>query len=537
MKFEGASRFPTRNFPYHRNASGLSRDGLADPLKDIPTGAAARFILGIDRKASVLDPRAEASPVNDAFAKLVLAPGHRPETLLELLAVLDAVVGPDALPDQRIYRVADGGQIAWDPSTADLDRHLRLVVTRHREQDAEIFVSTAPPFNSSGIFLQVFAWDPVAGAYNFYERRSGTWSWAGNSWHSLRAPTRGRGPFDSHVNGGPVMKELKVPWLHWHSQASPIQDEIFAPDDPLRSDTLYHSSQVKGAEDLELIVRSGTSRWTKSRFDREAQNGILSNAQSFLRQVVTTTTVNLTSSPQQSASLAPDELLRLPTTFFLNTECLVDELNIPANIQRLKVPGAFYTNCLSRYAVQRQDGGVVVQGDVDFAFAVPEPSLEDRVILAGLLGRGVLSRRLAACLLMVDFQNPIFSRKREYLLRFFPTQMKLDGSGEALFVQAVRDPGGEMGAEFLSLWDVDPSGWEQSFATMIETHWTKLTEKLGTADGFDEIFRLAESRRRQFRKRPLSEFGLTLPIASTLAITDFLRMDVDAHVLPDPEEA
>jgi len=105
----------------------------------------------------VLDPRAEASPVNDAFAKLVLAPGHRPETLLELLAVLDAVVGPDALPDQRIYRVADGGQIAWDPSTADLDRHLRLVVTRHREQDAEIFVSTAPPFNSSGIFLQVFA--------------------------------------------------------------------------------------------------------------------------------------------------------------------------------------------------------------------------------------------------------------------------------------------------------------------------------------------------------------------------------------------
>lgn len=82
MKFEGASRFPTRNFPYHRNASGLSRDGLADPLKDTPTGAAARFILGIDRKASVLDPRAEASPVNDAFAKLVLAPGHRPETLL-----------------------------------------------------------------------------------------------------------------------------------------------------------------------------------------------------------------------------------------------------------------------------------------------------------------------------------------------------------------------------------------------------------------------------------------------------------------------
>lgn len=76
MKFEGASRFPTRNFPYHRNASGLSRDGLADPLKDTPTGAAARFILGIDRKASVLDPRAEASPVNDAFAKLVLAPGH-----------------------------------------------------------------------------------------------------------------------------------------------------------------------------------------------------------------------------------------------------------------------------------------------------------------------------------------------------------------------------------------------------------------------------------------------------------------------------
>ncbi|NKJ37368.1 hypothetical protein [Rhizobium sp. SG570] len=536
MTFDGTPRFPTRNFPYQRRASGLSRDGLADPLNDIPPDAVARFILGIDGTASLLDPGAEASPVNDPFAKLVLAPGHRPKTLLELLAILDSIVGTDALPEQRIYRVADGGQIAWTVSTADLDRHLRLVVTRHREQDAEVFVSTAPPFNSNSIFLQVFAWDPVAGAYNFYERRNGTWSWAGNSWHSLEPPTRGRGPFDSHVNGAPVMKELKVPWLHWHSQASTIQDEIFAPDDPLRSDTLYHSSQVKGAEDLEHIVRSGTSRWTKSRFDRDAQDGVLANARSFFRQVVTTTTVNLTSSPQQSASLGPDELLRLPMTFFVNTDCLLEELNIPANIQRLKIPGSFYLNCLNQYAVQRQDGGVVVPGDVDFAFVVPEPPLEDRVILAGLIERGALSRRLAACLLMVDFQNPIFSRKREHLLQFFPDRMKLDGTDEASFAQAVRDGGGAIGAEFLSLWSVDAGGWEQSFATMIETYWMKLTEKLGTQDGFDEIFQLAESRRRQFRKRPLSEFGLTLPIASTLDIPVFLRIDADAHVLPDPEK-
>nr|WP_245508940.1 hypothetical protein [Bradyrhizobium nanningense] len=531
------SRFPTRQYPYRVPTSGVALGTIRDPLADAKVGDVVRFFLGRDDEPIVLTQEAVSRDLNDPFGHLVLGAGHRPTNLQDVLKILDQATGPDALPEQRLYRVADGGQIAWSSETAKLDRHLRLVVTRHRGQDAELFISTAPPFDSPDIFLQIFAWDPKSAAYNFYERRRGVWSWAGSSWEALEEPTRGHGPFDSHINGGPVMKELKAPWMHWHSQAAPIGDEMLAPDDPLLADAFYHGTDLKGGEDLELLVRSGIARWTKSRFDRFVVGGRLTYAKGFFRQISTTTTVNIACSPQQSASLSDEDVLRLPTTFFLNSDCLVDELKLEVSLARLKAPAAFYRASCKKHGVRLKDGEVTLEKDTYFAFPIPEPSFEDEMVLRELLARGVLSRRLAIALLSLDFPNPVFSERRAALLEFMPSDSALDGGAglDKLFSDAVRaspraaDPASPE-SEFLRFWDKPAGSGEVELVERIQAYWKAIGEKISTSDGFDDVFRLAESRRRQFRKRPLSEFDLTLPCAANLEIPTPLRMTESGHI-------
>ena len=535
------TRFPTRQYPYRQAGTVRTLAAAEDPLGTVTANAVVRFFLGQDVAPVIIDPATIPDLLHDPFAALVLAPGHRPQSLAAVLAVLDDAVGPAAVPGQRVYRVADGGQIAWTEETAGLDRHLRLVVTRHRDEDADLLISSAPPADSETMFLQIMAWDPQQGGYNFYERRRAIWSWVGSSWQALEPETRGRGPFDSHVNGGPVMKELKLPWLNWHSQAVPLRDDFFAPNDPLRTDVFYHAGPpagLRGAEDLELIVRAGIARWTAARFDRRTQNDTLEQAPEFIRQLLTTTTVNLVSSASETASLGDDDTIRLPTTFFLNTDAIVDELMLPAALSRLKVAGAFYRACLQRYAVRLQDGGTSLDRDSFFAFAVPEAALEDRAVLSLLLKRGAVSRRLALSLLLVDFPNPVFSEVRAALMAYVPDELRLDGGADldARFAAAVRAStgagvAGSAEAAFLDLWDLPAESWEADLARRIEAYWAAVTARLQTAAGFDDVFRLAESRRRQFRKRPLAEFGLTLSVATALCIPDPLRMTEQADVV------
>ena len=528
------STFPTRQYPYRVLPPGVTFE-RRDPLEGIAEGVVTRFFLGADERAVELEAAYLSTHVNDPFARIVLMAGKRPKTLLDLLAALDAAPGDDRLPEQRLYRVADGGQIPWSAATAALDRHLRLAITRHRNEDAEVLISTAAPFDSASIFLQVFAWDPVAGAYNFYERRRGIWCWTGSSWEALSAPTRGEGPFDSHVNGNPVMKELKLPWMHWDSQAAPLLDDCLAPNDPLRTDPLYKSNN-RGGEDLERLVRSGIGRWTDSRFARFGKEAGLEKAEDFLRHVLTTTTVNIVSSSDASAALSAGDRLRLPTTFFVNADSLIEDLRLPAVLRRLSVDAAFYLDALSRYRVRLQDGAFSLEQDSQFAFAVPESALEDRAVVAQLLRRGYLSRKLGAAMLMVDFAMPIFSERREALLRYVPEKIGAHAPDDldTTFVAAVQASSqaamsDSAEAEFLALW-ATPGDWEKTFSLKLEAFWQALQTSLSSQDGFDGIFRLAEYRRRQFRRRPLAEFGLTLPVATALDLPPRMRMTDQATI-------
>jgi len=482
----------------------------------------------------------------DPFAELLLKRGIFPLTLRALLAALNAAAGdPQGLPQQQVFLAADGGRIPWTPETAELNRLFRFVIIRLRDGDARLMVSASSVLDSETQFIQIIGWDLANRVYHFYERRGGTWLWAGNSWHSLQDVTRGRGPFDSHVNGALVMKELRPPWNNWHSMDAHIPEAALAPDDPLRAEPLFLARDSAHRLENE-VVEPGIRRWNTVRLDAAITtdpNGdlILANIPQLLRQVLETTTVNLASSMQQSAGITNESELTLPPTFFLNTVALLDTLGLAPDIAPIRVPGRLYRAALARYDFALSDGTSRVPGDTFFAFLVPEPSLEDLDILAQLVRRRLLSERFAACLLMVDFPNPVCSARRARLMPYVPATIRaaatsgaagLGGVLEASFVAAVEaaaEPGSSA-AEFLAHWRLSATAWRPHFEARIADYFFRLSALARTEVGFDSWVQLAESRRRAFRKRPLAEFRLTTPTTNIPPDAPPLEMVEDGTV-------
>ena len=164
------------------------------------------------------------------------------------------------------------------------------------------YVSTTLPFDSTEAFLQVIGWDPKAGAYQFYDRRDGAWIWAGSSWEALDPLCRGKGPFDSHVNGSLNMKELKIPWLHWHSMSAGIRDEVLAPND--RFALIPCGSRARALTCWSRTsFRPGIVRWQNARFAACVTENRLTRLPEFMRQVLETLAVNIASTAVVSCTI------------------------------------------------------------------------------------------------------------------------------------------------------------------------------------------------------------------------------------------
>lgn len=536
--------FPTRNYPY-RSSSLLEDEGLADAVEEQPksleTGKIYRFVLGLDEMPGQMNEDEIRNLLCDPFAELLLKRGNFPLSTRKLLTSLNVFNdSEEGLPIQKVFLVADGGQLSWTPETDDLDRLLRFVITRQRGNEPNLLVSshTVADSESNEHFLQLLAWDAKNKVFNFYERRLGTWIWAGNSHHALAPETRGQGPFDSHVNGALVMKELRTPWHNWHSQAVSIQDSALAPDDPLRNDELF-TGKI-GAEELEIFVRAGIRRWNQARFDHyiSEDKKILHNVSFLMKQVIDTTTVNLTTSIQRSKQITENKVLNLPSSFFINLEAFENELGLELDLSPISISGKFYQDSLIKYDFTLTDGNFSFKGDSFFAFLVPEPSFEDISILSLLLEKKLISSRFAACLLMIDFQNPVFSPRRKKLLKYIPEDANLKIGGDVLsdietkFVASLENSESDAEfdspqKEFLENWKLPENDWKQVFAEKINDYFAQLGEKAKTENGFDDWVRLADSRRREFRKRKLAEFRLTTPTTNIPNDTPFLQMNSD----------
>ena len=392
--------------------------------------------------------------------------------------------------------------------------------------------------------MQIIGWDAVHEVFHFYERLQGTFFWAGMSQHALEDATRGCGPFDSHVNGALVMKELRSPWLHWHAPQAGINEEAFAPDDPLRNDPVFRARVT--AERLETeVVRPAIRRWNEARVRKAVgDDGVWRNVQHFLRQAVCDTTVNLVTSETASRILRDDELLQPPVSFFLNRDVLFDSLDlVPDDVaaSTIAVPGRLYRQCLVRYDVHRSDGALRLDGDAHFAFLVPEPAFEDTDLIAAMLQAGLITERFIACLAMIDFSNPVFSERRATLLRYVPEVASGANAGEDMqnqFVAALdaaiaedRDGAARPGSveqEFLANWS--EADFRTAFRRRIAEYFLALQDGASNADVVDGWFRLVEHRRRRFRDRRLAEFKLTTPRTNIPDDAPAVRMNVQGRV-------
>jgi hypothetical protein len=524
--------FPTRSQGY----------GALSLLADVPllAGRIYRQVVGIDDHPFAMDEGEAAAQLGDPFGALILRAGVFPMTLEQLLGALDQFNdGPGGLPEQDVFVVGDGSQIPWTPETADIDRKLRFAIARGRVGQTELMISTGTNLRSDEMFLQLLAWNPEKRVYNYYLRRKPTWVWVGHSLFAFDERARGKGCFDSHVNGSLVMKERKAPWLHWHSVRASI-DQALAPDDPLRDEVLF--KQRKSAHVLQTkVVEAGVTRWTEERMKVAlSQPGKVVNVQQLFRHLLLTTSVNLVTSENESMDIKPEDHLRLPLSFFLNSDALFDIVGLEPNIGIPEIFGSLYLQSLREFDVHlATDSRRIRSGDVHFAFAAPESAFEDLSVIQQLVARNVISRRLAACFLMVDFPNPVFSERRGALLRYIPDTAELATATSGLdnvIAAAIVDGAAGLGqdspeAEFMKNW-IEPD-WKKQFEKRIETYFGAIQARLSDWPGFSDIVRLAESRRRRCRKMALLEFDLTLPRTNIPASAPNLRMTEDAHIVPE----
>lgn len=501
----------------------------ADPVLEAARPAAVqaaeapvlfRFLHGQDAKPTAMTT-AEVAQLGDAFTQYVLLRGGAaiPLTLADLVTAIESAPAP-GFSRRKMFMVDEGAAPHGDNPAFELNARLVFTWSTSDADPPDILVSTVAAAGNPRSLLQLIAWSEKDGAFHYFERKDGAWGWAGNSFHALSAPTRGQGPFDSHINGSLVMKELKAPWSHWHSADSHIPRSLFGSDSEFNTDPLFQD--LDGAESLEGIVRSGIGRWTAGRFARHLAGATLTSLPDYLRQVLWCTSVNLVSSTRSFHDRSAQRF-DLPPTFFFDADgldFLVSQLDPAADVlpsERLTVEAGLYRTAVGDAGLHIFDDAKPphqVPGDTNFAFLVPERAAEDQVIVRALVTREVLSARLALCLLLVDFANPVFSPRRAALMRHVPASVAAGAHGAALdsaFIETVTTsaPPSSPEAELLDLWN-SPDILKRT-GDMLGSYNTAVGQRLQSPEGVADLLRLAGSRRQVLTTtRSLFEFHATL---------------------------
>lgn len=481
-----------------------------------------RFIVGADPVPRALS-QAEVRALGDSFASLLLARGRVPRSGEQVLAMIKAAAPANSpLKKHSSFVLGEGSQLASTAESAGVDRTMRFVLTIGTGPNGPDIMFSVPDPKLPNL-IELMAWDHKQGGFNYY-RSTGDgamWMLAGNSRDAVRDASRHKGVFESHRSGAPLMKELKTPWINWHSPAANIPDTAFAADDPRRTHDWFVNKEPGGGLTFEFeAARPAMTRWAKARFAKlRTSGGTVTRPRHFMEQILDSPAVNLVTTHVESKALVPDDQLDLPATFFVDSEGLADVLGLAAP-PAFTVSGRIYAKCLQKFDVRMDDGdGFVAKGDTHFCFLVPERAFEDQVVLREVVDMGLVTRRLAACLLMVDPWNPVFSDRRRALLKHVPATATVKkrkstlsrDMANAILAAAKIAPAGTPEKEFAARWQTG-AGFKAAFNTLLTNYYAALTAKLKTQAGFEAYFRLADDRRRDFRARTrLAEFPLLLP--------------------------
>ena len=458
-----------------------------------------RFVVGIDDGPVELAGDEAAALLGDPLATLLLLRGRFPRTGGELVAELKRAADErDPLQRVTTFVVGEGSQIPFSDATAGVDRGLRFLAACGVVGRPDVIISTPGPDDR---LVEAMAWDRVLGGFNFYRTVAGAWVFAGNSRAAFEQVTAGKGPFESHVNGNVLMKELRKPWIHWHSPDAGIFATAFAPGDGRRAHAWF--TDAEGADVFEkAVAKPAIRRWTKARFEARAEPPAR-----VLAQIVQTRTVNLVTSHIESRrAVSSGEDVDLPQTFFVDSEGLVEVLGLAAP-PPLSMAAAHYARTLETFDFALRADGFEQPGDTHFAFMVPERAFEDRAALESAIESGLVTPRLAACLLMVDFANPIFSARRGSLLAHapqVPDAQFAQATADAILLAAAATAPASPEREFAELWAAEDD-WPARADARLAEYYDAITVHLATQEGADDYTRLADSRRARIRAMPVFE--------------------------------
>jgi len=502
---------------------------------DAEPSSLRRFLVGWDEKPQAMDAAEIEAELNDPFAVELLRAGEFPSSGEDLLARLDAAVAPDhplAAATQQSFVVAEESQVVKD-SAAAVDRRLRFLLARGEGPDGpDLMISTSRPDSPS---VEVMAWDDRKGGFNYYRTILGTvgsWVWAGNSRHAWEPGTRSSGPFESHPTGNLLFKELKLPWVHWHSPRATMDQLDLAAGDEVAQHPWF--TEKLGAYVLEdSVAKLAITRWNRRRLGQIAEAGAVADPTQVIERLLGSLeprrfTVNLVSSQDSQPALGGLGQVSLPGTFFADLDVLADVFKLARPKAPFGVSAQTYRDTLAEFGVTVRDregpepgADFERAGDTHFLFVVPERAFEDVDFIRQLVTPrlevgenqlGLVSERLAGCLLMVDFPNPVFSDRRASLLDHVASGPLPAGEWEA-FSQLLGDTIAAAATgtaptaaelEFAELWGAG-EGWKGLANQRLEVYYERLGEKLGTPEGFRDVFRLAEERRNRVRKMPISE--------------------------------
>jgi len=362
--------------------------------------------------------------LDDPFAQVVLnnSTGSCPTKADDVLALLKAKAGAT----DSVFVVSEMGDdakgstsyrfVISQPTSIPAPAGSTTPATTTKQEELFVSVLGSPDGIEQGL-VEVISFSRAKGAYNYYSVEGGRWTLMGDGTQITPGTEPKFRCAGCHTSGGPVFKELQLPWNNWNSFKFRLPTPgTQAPDFKALFD------RKAGAESFEGIVVTGAKLWAKSRADLVLGGKKPGeNLKSLMKQVMCEVgEPNLISTKSNHTKrfdpIAPATSLNVPPSMLLNPVLNsggevgfgnVISMNV-TKLSSISLTGSVYVSAL----VANGQTLASAKGDTMFGLFVPERSFADSMMTEELVKRGILDKDVATDVLMTDFTNPVFSKAR-----------------------------------------------------------------------------------------------------------------------------
>jgi hypothetical protein len=364
-----------------------------------------------------------AGLLGDPLAKLAFGTGEScPNTFPD---VVEKLLASEKCSGHRSMLVSETAQLLGEPTDYRSVTFMDCEV--EDGQQGQVFFSTFGIRPASDLAktkipenAEMFAFDPVAGVFNYYETKDEEIEFFGNSQEFVEKGASGqtRRCAGCHTGGGPIMKEHDAPWLHWRPDF----------DSPGHSEIIEANAKLMGDEsdgvDLEGLVDQGNDGWNARRlqFTRDGL-GTSTTVADLLRPVFCTVEVNLDSEFGEQVFSGP------------LTEMVTD--STISGFGQVDLSNEDYQAIISSFGSRMEAPTDKI--DTIGAFTRIQRGVADLDYQQKLVDEEILDQEFVEDVLMVDFTRALFSTDRCKLLDFAPELTAKDATAKKIRDGFIRE--------------------------------------------------------------------------------------------------